>query len=253
MSRDYRSRIDGLVPPTITAGAKHQGVRQDVLHHIDLDRLRPSPENPRTSYPAEQLTQLAESLTSLGQQQPISVYWSAAEQAYVIVAGHCRFHAAKQAGLKSLAAVVVTEDLDHITQLIKRLAENTARNDLQPLDCARAIRQAMDERQLTQQAVAKMLGRSQAWVSGQLALLALPEDHQAQMKAGNMKLAEARASVVKRPRGRRGPKQIRLVIGGLQCVLTFKRVQDECTVAEALERLRPVAQQLDAKQAKDAA
>jgi ParB family chromosome partitioning protein len=228
-------------------------VRQDVLHHIDLDRLRPSPDNPRSSYPEDVIKQLGESLANLGQQEPITCFWSAAEQAYVILSGHCRYHAAKHAGITSLAAVVVLEDLDKHKQLAKRLAENTARSDLHPLEYAKAIRALMDGTGMTQEQVAKQLGRSQAWVSGQLALLNLPEAQQAKIKAGQVMLTEARASVVKRPRRRRGPKQIRLVIGGLQAVITFKRVQDECTVIEALERLRPVAQQLDAAQAKHAA
>jgi len=250
---NYRSRIDQLVPPSITPSAKHQGVRQDVLHHIDLERLRPSPDNPRSTYPDEQIQLLAESISTLGQQEPITCYWSGAEGAYVILSGHCRYHAAKHAGIKSLAAVVVPEDLDQHRRLAKRLAENTARSDLHPLEYARAIRELMDATAFTQEQVAKMLGRSQAWVSSQLQLLALPEDQQAKLKAGEVRMTEARASVVKRPRRRRGPKLIRLLIGGLQAVITFKRVQDECTALEALERLRPVAEQLDAKQARDAA
>lgn len=249
----FRSKLDRLVPPTITPSAKHQGVRQDVLHHIDLGRLLPSPDNPRSSYPEEQIQGLADSLTELGQMQPIICYWSGVEQKYVILAGHRRYYAAKRAGLRELAAVVVQEDIDRIQQLAKRMAENTARSDLHPLDMAKAIRQMMDERQLTQQQVARMLGRSQAWVSGQLALLSLPEDDKAKLSTGSMRMTQARAAVVKRPRRRRGPKQIKLVIGGLSAVITFRRVQDECAAAEALERLRPVADQLDAEQARDAA
>jgi ParB family chromosome partitioning protein len=249
----YRSRIDQLAPPTITPSAKHQGVRQDVLHHIDLERLRPSPDNPRSIYPEPEITALADSLASLGQQQPISCYWSAAEQAYVIIQGHCRYHAAKHAGLRSLCAVVVPEDLDATTALAKRMAENTGRIDMHPLDCAKAIRTLMDAGGMNQEQVAKKLGRSQAWVSTQLRLLALPADQQAKLAKGELQITEARQSVVKRTRTKRGPKRIRLAVGGLVAVLTFKRVADECSAAEALERLRAAAGALDAKQAKDAA
>jgi ParB family chromosome partitioning protein len=249
----YRSKLGALVPPTITPSARHQGVRQDVLHHIDLDRLVPAADNPRSTYPEEQIRQLADSLLELGQQEPITVYWSGVERAYVILSGHCRYQAAKLAGLPSLSAVVVTEDIDAMRLLAKRMAENTARNDLHPLDTAKAIRQMMDGLQMTQQQVAKMLGRSQAWVSSQLALLSLPEDHQAKLSQGAMPMQQARAAVVKRARRRRGPKQIRLQLGGLSAVLTFKRVQDECTAGEALERLRAVAEQLDARQGTEAA
>jgi ParB family chromosome partitioning protein len=249
----YRSKLGQLVPPTITPSAKHQGVRQDVLHHIDVGRLVPSAENPRSTYPEEQIRQLADSLLELGQQEPITVYWSTVEQAYVILSGHCRYFAAKLAGLSSLMAVVVTEDIDAMRLLAKRMAENTARNDLHPLDAAKAIRQMMDGLKVTQQQVAKMLGRSQAWVSSQLALLTLPEDQRARLSKGAMPMQQARAAVVKRARRRRGPKQVKLQLGGLSAVITFKRVQDECTATEALERLRAVAQQLDDQQARDAA
>lgn len=251
----YRSRMDTLVPPTITPSAKHQGVRQDVLHHIDIERLRPSADNPRSTYPEEEIGKLADSLATLGQQQPISCYWSAAEQAYVILQGHCRYHAAKQAGLKSLAAVVCPEDLDATKALAKRMAENTGRIEMHPLDAAKAISRLMEQGGLTQEQVAKMLGRSQAWVSTQLRLLSMPAEQQTKLMQGQLRITEARASVVKRSRSKRGPKQIRLVVGGLSCVLTFKRVADECTAAEALERLRPAADQLDGAsgEARDAA
>lgn len=248
----YRSRMDTLVPPTITPSAKHQGVRQDVLHHIDLERLRPSADNPRTTYPEDEIGKMAGSLASLGQQQPISCYWSAAEQAYVIIQGHCRYHAAKQAGLKSLAAVVCPEDLDAIKALAKRMAENTGRIDMHPLDAARAIRKLIDAGGLTQEEVAKMLGRSQGWVSTQLNLLKLPDQEQAKLMHGQLRMAEARASVVKRSRSKRGPKRIRLVVGGCTCVITFKRKADERSAEAALDLLRAAAAQLDATQ-RDAA
>lgn len=251
----YRSRMDTLVPPTITPSAKHQGVRQDVLHHIDIERLRPSADNPRSTYPQDEIGKLADSLATLGQQQPISCYWSAAEQAYVIIQGHCRYHAAKQAGLKSLAAVVCPEDLDATKALAKRMAENTGRIDMHPLDAARAIKKLMEAGGLNQEQVAKMLGRSQGWVSTQLNLLKLPADEQAKLAKGDLSITQARASVVQRTNSKRGPKQIRLVVGGLSAVITFKRRADECTAAEALERLRPAADQLDGSsgEARDAA
>jgi ParB/RepB/Spo0J family partition protein len=229
---NFRGKLDSLVPPTITQSAKHQGVKQDVLHHIDLERLRPSADNPRSIYPEEEIKALAESLGALGQQEPITCYWSGSEQAYVILQGHCRYHAAKLAGLKSMMAVVVTEDVDATKALAKRMAENTARNDLHPLDCAKAIKKLMDDGGLNQEQVAKQLGRSQAWVSGQLKLLTLPEEQQA-------KVAK--------------PKQIKLSVGGLVVLVTFKRVADQCSATDALDRVRALAQQLDAKQAKDAA
>jgi ParB family transcriptional regulator, chromosome partitioning protein len=250
----FRDRLETLVSPNVAQPSKSAGVKQDVLHHIDLERLRPSPDNPRSIYPEEEIQTLSQSLAALGQQEPITCYWSGTEHAYVILQGHCRYHAAKLAGLKSLMAVVVTEDMNAVRALAKRMAENTARNDLHPLDCARALKRLMEEGGLNQQEVAKQLGRSQAWVSGQLQLLSLPEEQQAKVAKGTVSITEARAAVVKQPRSsRKKPKQIKLTAGGITVLVTFKRVADQCSASEAWERVRSAAEQLDAKQAKDAA
>jgi ParB family chromosome partitioning protein len=250
----FRDRLETLVSPNVGQPGKSTGVKQDVLHHIDLDRLRPSTDNPRSIYPEEEIQTLSQSLAALGQQEPITCYWSGTEHAYVILQGHCRYHAAKLAGLKSLMAVVVTEEMNAVRALAKRMAENTARNDLHPLDCARALKRLMDEGGLNQQEVAKQLGRSQGWVSGQLQLLTLPAEQQAKVAKGTVSITEARAAVVKQPRSsRKKPKQIKLSVGGLVVLVTFKRVADQCSASEALERVRDLAQQLDAKQIKDAA
>lgn len=250
----FRGRMESLISPNVNQPGKAAGVKQDVLHHIDLDRLRPSADNPRSIYPEEEIQTLSDSLAALGQQEPITCYWSGTEQAYVILQGHCRYHAAKLAGLKSLMSVVVTEEMNAVRALAKRMAENTARNDLHPLDCARALKRLMEEGGLNQQEVAKQLGRSQGWVSGQLQLLTLPAEQQAKVAKGTVSITEARAAVVKQPRGsRRKPKQIKLTAGGITVLVTFKRVADQCSAAEALERVRDLAQQLDAKQTKDAA
>lgn len=250
----FRDRLETLVSPNVGQPSKSTGVKQDVLHHIELDRLRPIADNPRSIYPEEEIQTLSASLAALGQQEPITCYWSNTEHAYVILQGHCRYHAAKLAGLKSLMAVVVTEDMNAVRALAKRMAENTARNDLHPLDCARALKRLIEEGGLNQQEVAKQLGRSQGWVSKQLALLEMPEEQQAKVAKGTVSLTEARAAVVKQPRNsRKKPKQIKLSVGGLVVLVTFKRVADQCSASEALDRVRSLAEQLDAKQAKDAA
>jgi ParB/RepB/Spo0J family partition protein len=249
----YKSRLADLVAPTITPSAKDAGVRRDVLHHIDVAKLRPSPDNPRSSYPEDEISQLADSLATVGQMQPITCYWHPHDQVYVIVAGHRRYHAAQLTKLPTLMAVVVPQDVDEHMLLVKRLAENTARIDLHPLDYARAIRQLMDRPGVTQEQVARMLGRSQAWVSGQLRLLTLSPEQQEQVRAGTVGVTQARAAVTKGRKRRKGPKQVRITSGGITAVVTFKRAADECSLPDALGRLRAEAERLEAKQAKDAA
>lgn len=251
----YRDRMSNVPLPSITPSARQAGVRQDVLSHIELDRLLPSEENPRSSYPEEDIRALADSLLELGQQQPVSCYWSPQVQKYVLLAGHRRYFAAKLAGLPTLAAVVVDEDVDAIRQLARRMAENTARSDMAPLDMANGIKRMIHAGHLTQAQVGRMLGRSQAWVSSQLALLSLPEQQQAELAAGTMPVVQARASAVRKPRkgGRRKPKMLRITQGGISALVKFRRVQDECSLVQALEQLLEAARQIDTQHRQDAA
>jgi ParB family chromosome partitioning protein len=221
---------------------------------IQMDRLRPDPNNVRTSYDEEAIANLATSLTDIGQQQPIRVRWMPEEQIYQVIQGHCRYFAAIKAGLPSLQAVLDDRAITDTEILAAQLVENTARTDLTPIDCAKAVRQLIDLQGLTQQQAARKLGRSQAWVSSQLQLLDLSAEQQTKLAKGTVSITEARAAVVKQPRSsRKKPKQIKLTAGGITVLVTFKRVADQCSASEAWERVRSAAEQLDAKQAKDAA
>ena len=257
MSSTY-SRILGVAPasavPDLNRATQDTGVERKGLLVIQMDRLRPDPNNVRTSYDDEAIANLATSLTDVGQQQPIRVRWLTQERIYQVIQGHCRYFAAIKAGMPSLQAVVDDRAITDTEILAAQLVENTARTDLTPIDCAKAVRQLIDLQGLTQQQAARKLGRSQAWVSSQLQLLALSAEQQTKLAKGTVSITEARAAVVKQPRNaRKKPKQIKLSVGGLVVLVTFKRVADQCPAAEALERVRDLAHQLDAKQIKDAA
>ena len=257
MSFTY-SKILGVAPasavPDLNRATQDTGVERKGLLVIQMDRLRPDPNNVRTTYDEDAIAHLATSLTDIGQQQPIRVRWLTQERVYQVIQGHCRYFAALKAGLPSLQAVLDDRAITDTEILAAQLVENTARTDLPAIDCAKAVRQLIDLQNLTQQQAARKLGRSQAWVSKQLQLLDLSAEQQAKVAKGTVSLTEARAAVVKQPRNaRKKPKQIKLSVGGLVVLVTFKRVADQCSASEALERVRDLAQQLDAKQIKDAA
>ena len=248
MSSAY-SRILGVAPasavPDLNRATQDTGVERKGLLVIQMDRLRPDPNNVRTSYDEEAIANLATSLTDIGQQQPIRVRWLTQERIYQVIQGHCRYFAAIKAGMPSLQAVLDDRAITDAEILAAHLA---------PIDCAKAVRQLFDLQGLTQQQAARKLGRSQAWVSKQLALLEMPAEQQTKLAKGTVSITEARAAVVKQPRSsRKKPKQIKLSVGGLVVLVTFKRVADQCSATDALDRVRALAQQLDAKQAKDAA
>jgi len=256
MSSTY-SRILGVAPAAaalnLNRTTQDTGVERKNLLVIQLERLRPDPNNVRTTYDQDAIDHLATSLTDIGQQQPIRVRWMPQEQIYQVIQGHCRYFAALKAGLPSLQAVLDDRAITDTEILAAQLVENTARTDLAPIDCAKAVRQLIDLQNLTQGQAARKLGRSQAWVSKQLALLEMPEERQAQVTKGTLTLTEARAAVVKQPKNaRKKPKQIKLSVGGLTVLVTFKRVADQCSATEALEQVRALAADLDAKLAKAA-
>lgn len=236
----------GDMADSLRPRARDQGVRQAQLLIIDLDRLR-SGKNVRTDIPDDDVRQLADSLKAVGQQQAISVRWDG--EAWAIISGHTRYHAAKLAGLTSLKATVhethLTAEQEHVMQLV----ENTARRDMSDLDTAAAVQQLMQARQCTAAEAATIIGRSESWVSRKLALLRLPEAQRAHLASGKMTKAEARAQVVKRPSGRRrGPDPVQLRLGGVTVQITWRRAGDRTTVAAALDQVRDLAEQLDREQ-----
>lgn len=239
----------GAVSERASTGGRTDGVRQVPLLIIDLERLRPDQTNVRTQLLDEDIEQIAASMQELGQQTPIQVRWSAADGVYVIKSGNTRYAAAKRIGMTSLRAELLDEHLTDDQLAVRQVAENTARRDLQPLDVARGMQAMLDRGSVTQEQLARQLGRSQSWVSRQLALLRLPAAEQAKVAAGTARMTEARAQVVKRPRGRgRGrPEQICLRADGIEVTIVWRKASARGTAAAALETVRPLAEQADSQ------
>jgi ParB/RepB/Spo0J family partition protein len=242
----------GEIADSLRPRARDQGVRQAQLLVIDLDRLR-SGKNVRTDMPEDDVRQLAESLKAVGQQQAISVRWDG--EAWAIISGHTRYHAAKLAGLTSLKATVHETHLTPEQEQVMQLVENCARRDMSDLDTATSVQELMQARQCTMAEAGKIIGRSESWVSRKLQLLRLPDAEKAKLANGKLSKTEARAQVVKRPSGRRrGPDPVQLRLGGVTVQITWRRAGDRTTVAAALDQVRGLAEQLDREQqAKDAA
>jgi ParB family chromosome partitioning protein len=235
------------MPQQIQHSNRSAGVRQVPMLVIDIERLRPDPDNVRREVSDADIDEMAASLTELGQQQAIKVRWDAAQQLWLVVQGNTRYRAAQRAGLTSLRAEVLDEHLTPQQLRVRQLAENTARRDLPALDAARAMQQVLDAGEATQDQLARQLGRSQSWVSKQLALLRLPEAEQAKLAAGQKRMGEARAQVVSRPRGkgRTKPAQVRLRADGVEVIVIWRKASARGTVCGALDAVRPLAQQAD--------
>ena len=153
---------------------------------IRLDRIIPDPDQPRTEFEPEALARLAESLKARGQLQPVRVRWDEGRGAYVVIVGERRLRAARAAGLESLVCVVASGEPTAADLLEDQLVENALREDLRPVEQAKAFRRLMAELNLTQQMLAARLRISQTTVSQSLSLLDLAEGVQARVDAGEL-------------------------------------------------------------------
>lgn len=129
-------------------------------------------DQPRKSFDEAKLRELAVSIEQHGVVQPIIVKKS--DDRYKIIAGERRFRAARMAGLNEVPVIV--RDLDEQEVLEVSLIENLQRENLNPIEEAAAIRALMDEHDLTQEEVAKRLGKSRPAVANSVRLLALPDE-----------------------------------------------------------------------------
>ena len=158
--------------------------RLDAACVIRVDRIVPDPAQPRTEFDPESLGRLAESMKTRGQLQPIRVRWDDNADRYVVVVGERRWRAAQIAGLETLACVVVTGNASPEDLLEDQLIENCLREDLRPIEQAKAFKALLASRGLTQRQLAERLQVGQGTISRALALLGLPEAIQRSVDAG---------------------------------------------------------------------
>lgn len=158
---------------------------------VDLDQLRPNPDQPRQIVDDARLEELAQSIKAHGVIQPIVVTQRAGAAGFEIIAGERRWRAAQRAGL--LRVPVVLREMAPSKRLEVALIENIQREDLNPLEEAAAYRRLADEFGMTQQQIAEAVGKERATVANYQRLLGLPAEVQTDVAAGRLTMGHARA------------------------------------------------------------
>jgi ParB family chromosome partitioning protein len=143
------------------------------LAHVPVDQIHANPKQPRKRFESEAVSGLAESIKAQGLIQPV-VLRPRLEGGYELIAGERRWRAAREAGIATVPAVV--READDRDSLLLGLVENVAREDLSPIEEARAYAVLIDEFGLALGEVAERVGRSKPTVSNRIRLLELPED-----------------------------------------------------------------------------
>lgn len=160
------------------------------LENIPIERIRPNPYQPRKSFRDDAIQELADSIRTHGILQPITVRRSGLKD-YELVAGERRLRAARMAGLTHIEAFVVRAyDRE---SAIWALIENLQRENLHFLEEAEAYQAAIAEHNLTQEELARQLGRTQSAVANKLRVLRLPQSIREQLRRQGLSERHARA------------------------------------------------------------
>jgi ParB family chromosome partitioning protein len=152
--------------------------------------LRPNPEQPRREFTEASLRELADSIREKGVLQPILVE-ADDEGGYIIVAGERRVRAARMAGLEKIPVVERTFTAEEKLEIA--LIENVQREDLSPLEEARAYKRLMEMADLSQEQVARKVGKDRSTIANAIRLLKLPEDALSALDEGTITPGHARA------------------------------------------------------------
>lgn len=160
------------------------------LRELPVSLIKPNPSQPRTSFDEEALAALATSIEASGVVQPLLVR-PLADGSYELVAGERRWRAAQQAGVEKVPAVV--RDQAEAERLQAALIENMVREDLNPVEEARACSALVEELGLTKEELAKRVGRSRPAVSNLIRLLELPDEALKLLESGDLSEGHGKA------------------------------------------------------------
>jgi ParB family transcriptional regulator, chromosome partitioning protein len=166
------------------------GAGSTELAELPVEAIHPNPRQPRRRFDSDAGAGLADSIRAQGVVQPVLVRPRAAG-GYELIAGERRWRAAREAKLKTVPAVV--RDTDDRDTLLLGLVENVAREDLSPIEEARAFAVVLDEFGLSLGELAERVGRSKPAVSNRVRLLELPEDVVKMVERGQLTEGHARA------------------------------------------------------------
>jgi ParB family chromosome partitioning protein len=182
--------LDALIPDDL----------QGEFFLCPIEEIHPSDSQPRKVFDEGSIMELADSIRAKGLIQPVVVRRLPAGMGYELIAGERRWRAAQRAGLLDLPAIVREAEADEVLELA--LVENLQREDLNPVDEARAYKLLLDSSGMTQEQVAERIGKSRVAVANALRLLGLSTEALEMLKNGEVTAGHARA-VLAAPQARR--------------------------------------------------
>ncbi|MCX6357570.1 MAG: ParB/RepB/Spo0J family partition protein [Candidatus Aureabacteria bacterium] len=173
--------LEALIPETIT-------MREREVVELELGRIRPGRYQPRTEFDQGKLQEIIDSIKEKGVVQPVIVRQVDGE--FELIAGERRLRAAKSLGLERIPAIVKSVSDEQALEIA--IIENVQREDLNPIEEARAYQKLTEEFEQTQEEIAKKVGRNRATVANTLRLLRLPAEIQEDIMLGRVTAGHAK-------------------------------------------------------------
>jgi ParB family chromosome partitioning protein len=198
---------------------------EEATLHVSPDRLEANPFQPRTVMEPARLDELAASIRESGMIQPLLVRRAGGR--YQIIAGERRWRAAQKLGLAAVPVVVRDVPDDRLLELA--LVENIQREELSPLEEAQAFQRLHDEFRLTQEEVARKVGRDRSTVANTLRLLRLPGEVKELIAAGRLDAGHGRALLALE----RGEDQLALAREAARKSLSVREVERRVALQKA--------------------
>ena len=162
------------------------------INEIELSKIKPNPEQPRSVFEQESLEELAASIRSLGVIQPITLKETGTDQ-YMIISGERRYRASLLAGQTTIPAYIRTAADDNVVEMA--LIENIQREDLNAIEIALAYQKLIENYGLTQEKLSERIGKKRATIANYLRLLKLPAEIQVGLKNKRIDMGHARALI----------------------------------------------------------
>lgn len=180
MSKRLGRGLESLIPKTINVNQNAQkkvavtSVKEDIAE-IGTEKITPNPHQPRQVFEEESLNELASSIKEHGILQPL-ILTGGKNDKYEVLAGERRLKAAKLIGLKKVPAIVRTASEQQKLELA--IVENVQRKNLNPMEEALSFQKLINDFSLTQDGVAKKVGKNRSWIANHLRLFKLPSEIQ---------------------------------------------------------------------------
>jgi len=200
-----------------------EAVGEAELLHLQVSQVYPNPYQPRQHVDPERLQELADSLKAQGLLQPIVVRRQ--KSGFELIVGERRWRAAQMAGFETIPALVKPASDEEVLGLA--LLENLQREDLNPLEEARAYQRLQTEFHLRQEDVARYVGKDRSSIANALRLLKLPQVLQEDLAAGRLTMGHARALLALESEEEQRRLRDQILAGGLSVRETEAHVRTQ--------------------------